>query len=138
MIPRNKQKEYHIWRSARARCYRTTHADYDSYGGRGINMCKEWREDYMAFLTDMGPKPEGCSLDRIDNNGNYEPGNCRWATPKQQSANIRCNHNIEFNGEIHHIAEWARIVDIHVNTLYKRLNLGWSIEDTLTKRPRGK
>ena len=135
---RNDQLEYHVWRSAKARCHSTTHANYDAYGGRGITMCKEWREDYMAFLSYMGPKPEGYSLDRIDNNGNYEPGNCRWATPKQQSANLRWNRNLEYNGEIHHIAEWARIVNIHENTLKKRLNLGWTIEATLTKRPRGK
>ncbi len=135
---RYEQKEYLIWKAAKARCHTTTHRDYDRYGGRGISMCKEWRDDYDAFLSYMGPKPEGYSIERINNDGNYEPGNVRWASRKEQSHNRSTNHNIEYNGETHCLEEWSRITNIHKNTLRKRMDLGWSIEDTLTRRPRKK
>jgi hypothetical protein len=132
------QKEYNIWKSAKARCHTPTSKDYGRYGSRGISMCKEWRDSYEVFLRDIGPKPEGYTLDRIDNNGNYEPGNVKWASRKEQSHNRNNNNNIEYNGETHNLTEWARIIGIHRNTLEKRFKLGWSIEDTLSRRPRKK
>lgn len=81
--------EYASWAAAKSRCHSVTNKRYHEWGGRGIAMCEEWRNDFAAFRSHMGPKPKGTSLDRIDNDRGYEPGNCRWATPKQQANNRR-------------------------------------------------
>ena len=81
---------YNSWHSMRARCTRASHKSYPNYGGRGITVCDRWRE-FANFLSDMGERPDGMTLDRIDNDGNYEPLNCRWATASQQQQNKRCS-----------------------------------------------
>lgn len=81
---------YNTWVSMKSRCYNTSHGRYKDYGGRGIKVCERWIESFQNFIDDMGNKPgKDYSLDRIDNNGNYEPSNCRWATREQQQANTR-------------------------------------------------
>lgn len=109
---------------------------FKNYGGRGIKLCDRWRygENGMSavecFIADMGPRPEGMSIDRIDVNGDYEPGNCRWATALQQLRNTRKTVLIEFNGETRCLAEWAQIVGISTPALTYRLS-AWPIERAL-------
>jgi hypothetical protein len=82
--------EYHIWDGMKSRCYNPKRHDYGRYGGRGIKVCQKWRDSFLAFIGDVGQRPDSSySIDRIDNNGNYEPGNVRWATIFQQRANRR-------------------------------------------------
>ena len=122
---------YIAWRSMRARCLKPSHKSWPDYGGRGIKICDSWLK-FENFLADMGEKPAGMQLDRVDNNGNYEPSNCRWATPMQNCNNRRSSHFIEFRGERRSVSQWARATGIPRDTLSFRLENGWSITDALT------
>lgn len=98
---------YRVWLSMRARCANPLSEDYKHYGGRGIAVCPEW-DDYAVFLRDMGERPLGRSLDRINNDMGYKPGNCRWATKLEQMRNTRVARWIDFNGKKQVLSEWAR------------------------------
>lgn len=124
-------KTYHIWASMLARCRTTTHAAYANYGARGIKVCDEWL-DYSRFLADMGEKPRGKSLDRINNNLGYSAENCRWATPKEQNNNRRNNVTITIGGIEKTLTEWSNQMGINQRTVSSRLARGWSIERALT------
>lgn len=125
--------EYSSWLHARARCYQTSHLCYPQYGGRGIAVCDRWRDNFAAFLQDMGRKPSPKhSIDRINSDGPYEPGNCRWATQREQMNNVRYNLRLTLNGETRTLADWARRVSVPYDTLKSRLYAGWSVQDTLT------
>jgi hypothetical protein len=124
--------EYAAWTGMIARCFNKNNKSYPRYGGRGISMCDRWREDFVAFLTDMGVRPSGCSIERINNDGNYEPGNCRWATKREQANNRRSSRFIEFEARRKTLAEWARETGINVPTLHARLAGGWALKDALT------
>lgn len=101
--------EHTTWKSMLSRCSQPGRASWKNYGGRGITVCARWRDSFDSFCADMGPRPSAeHSIDRIDNDGNYEPGNCRWATKAQQAANRRNSKNIAFNGEVMTQAQWAR------------------------------
>jgi hypothetical protein len=118
------------------RCYLPKKNNYHNYGGRGIKVCKRWHT-FENFYEDMGERPtDKHSLERVDNEGGYHPDNCCWALQDTQLSNKRTNHLITYNGETKTITNWSRYVNIHVNTLYYRLKLGWSVEDTLTRKPK--
>jgi hypothetical protein len=113
---------YNAWRGILARCYSPGFIGWARYGGRGIAVCDRWRENFAAFLADMGPRPSPRhSIDRIDVNGNYEPGNCRWATMTTQQRNRGNNRMITINGETLCVAEWADRHGIEHGTLLARL-----------------
>jgi hypothetical protein len=114
------------------RCYNPKHRDYRYWGGRGIRVCERWHS-FENFYEDMGNPPEGMTLDRKDNSGDYCKENCRWATKEEQQNNTRYNVWLEHEGERRTIAQWAREIGMNVGTLGARLNVyGWSIERALT------
>lgn len=124
--------EYTTWLNIRNRCNDSKNKAYKLYGGRGIKVCERWLI-FANFIADMGNKPSiKHSIDRIDTNGNYEPGNCRWTTKLVQARNTRTNNYIEYNGEKRCIAEWGEIFGIRANVITKRLLRGWPIEKALT------
>lgn len=125
---------HHIWVNMRYRCNNPNCSHYNRYGGRGIKVCDEWNE-YLPFKkwAMANGYDDSKSIDRIDNNGNYDPNNCRWATMKTQSNNRSSNNNITYNCETHTVTEWASIVGINENTLRSRLFVNkWDIETALT------
>lgn len=132
--------EYRAWQTMRLRCTEPTNPAYVNYGGRGIRVCERWLNSVEAFFSDMGPKPSPQhELDRYpDNNGNYEAGNCRWATRSENDRNRRNNRLIEFCGETLPLVAWAEIYGIGKDTLRKRLNAGWPISEALTVPAREK
>ena len=129
---RKRSSTHHTWTNMIARCTNPRRPDYLYYGGRGITVCARWRESFSAFLNDMGEKPTGTSLDRIDNARGYEPDNCRWATKYQQMQNTRGTRLITFNGEKMGLSAWARKLGIHVASIQGRLKRGWPIERALS------
>jgi hypothetical protein len=107
----------------RRRCYVETDTSYRIYGARGITVCGRWRDSFEAFISDMGPRPSaGHSLDRIDNDGNYEPGNCRWATRSQQMRNTRQNHLLTVQGKTMTLVEAAEVAGINQNAALNRIS----------------
>jgi hypothetical protein len=131
----NKEKLYGDWKGIKNRCYTPTHIRYKNYGGKGIRVCEEWKNDYLSFREWAlhNGYEEGLTIDRIDVNGNYEPSNCRWITRKEQSYNKTNSHYITFNGQSKTIAEWAEITGINSHTIQARIKrLGWSVEKALS------
>ena len=129
MAPRKKWKNpsgtvtYFAWRGMRHRCNNPKNASWENYGGRGITVCDKWAHDYDAFFEDMGPCPEGLSLDRIDVNESYSLENCRWVGWDVQSTNKRVNVHITHNGETKTVSQWADHLGIGNDTLWRRLNV---------------
>jgi hypothetical protein len=123
---------HRVWIGMRSRCNNPNSREYANYGGRGIKVCERW-DLFENFVADMGIRPDGYSIDRIDNNGNYEPSNCRWATTKQQLNNRRVNRVLELNGERKTMAEWADKLGVRWDLLRCRIDrYGWTIEKALT------
>lgn len=125
---------YNIFMGMKQRCYNLKRRKYKIYGERGITICNEWLDDFMAFYnwSIANGYNDKLSIDRIDVNGNYEPSNCRWVNMKIQQRNRTNNHKLTFNNETHSINEWAEILKINRCTIKSRLNRGWTIERTLT------
>lgn len=131
--------EYSSWMHMTQRCMNPNDKDYPKYGGRGITVFPPWLESFDAFLLMLGPKPDSSyTIERIDVNGNYEPGNVKWATRDEQNRNTRSNVHLTAFGESKTISEWSRDPRARVSdkTMYKRFLLGWDPETIITKASR--
>lgn len=124
--------EYTSWSAMISRCEDEHNLRYARYGGRGIRVCSQWRESFAGFLADMGPKPSANhSIDRIDVDGNYEPTNCRWATPVEQARNTSTNHWITVGGETLVLQDWADRLGVTQSAIRRRLDRGMSETDAI-------
>lgn len=125
--------EYRAWDGMMGRCYRPKYVQFADYGGRGIRVCDKWRASYKEFLADMGRKPSPRhSLDRIDVNGDYEPGNVRWATVVEQHRNTRRTQMITYGGKTQCVADWVK--ELPMGRVFKtRLDRGWSVQDAFER-----
>lgn len=122
--------EYFIWAGMKSRCLNKNESNYHNYGGRGIKVCDRWVESFENFYEDMGPRPgPEYSIERKNNDGDYEKDNCRWATNKEQNNNKRTNRYIEYNGKIKTLSQWAEAFNIRLTTLAGRLEDGWTIKE---------
>jgi hypothetical protein len=116
-------KEYRAWTAMKQRCLNPAGVNFHRYGGRGIRVCAEWLTSFDAFYRDMGPAPSpGHSVDRIDNDGNYEPRNCRWATSAEQARNKSTNRLLTLNGETLTASDWSRRTGISIGAISYRLD----------------
>lgn len=114
-------RTFSSWRAMRSRCYRENFLGFENYGGRGITVCERWRHSFVNFLADMGERPAAMSIGRINNDGPYEPANCRWETREQQQNNTTKNRLITFNGETLSLNQWSRRLGLGRSTLNSRL-----------------
>lgn len=132
-----RRSEYSVWRGMIRRCYDVDFKSYCKYGGIGIIVCKRWLESAKAFIDDMGPRPSMLhSIDRFPNqSGNYEPGNCRWATIKEQNRNRKSNRLITIGDETRCIAEWSELTGIKAGTLWNRINMQGMTPELAISRP---
>lgn len=139
---KRKQKErlYNIWNGMKNRCFNEKDKNYKNYGARGITVCQQWKEDYGLFrkwAMENGYN-DNLTIDRISNNGNYEPSNCRWATREEQNNNTRQNHYIEYNGKVKTLSQWATYYGLTRSCLKGRIRKGWETEKALTTPQRNK
>jgi len=130
-----KRKLFYTYHNMMNRCYWDKEIGYKNYGGRGIKVCDRWRIGFRNFYIDMLPKyREGLSLDRIDNDGDYDPDNCRWTTRKEQNNNTRRNHPFEFEGKTQSLQDWSADLGIKRSTLAQRVYVyKWTIEKAFNK-----
>lgn len=127
-------KLFRLWEHMRERCYYPKHPYFKNYGGRGIKVCDEWAEfkPFQNWATANGYS-DGLTIDRIDNNGDYAPSNCRWATMKEQQNNKRTNRVVEYMGQMYTVTQLASKIGMNKTTLKERLNAGWSVEDAASR-----
>lgn len=136
--PAYKHPLYVTWQQMKGRCENPRHHKYAAYGARGITVCERW-QDFWAFVADMGPKPPRHTLEREDNQGGYDPFNCKWAPAKVQQNNKRSSRTVTHDGETRTIGEWATHLKIPYGILWRRLRDGWSMDriiDPLRNTPR--
>lgn len=122
-----KHPEYSVWTNMKRRCRERT-----GYADKGVKVCDRWLESFDNFIEDMGKRPAGYTLDRIDSTGNYEPSNCRWADSSTQAKNRSTAVLITFRGKTMNAVDWAREAGISKELLHYRLKAGWSIERALS------
>jgi hypothetical protein len=127
--------EYYVWQAMIQRCTNKKNPNYRKYGSRGITVCDRWRNSFQNFLDDMGRRDTPHhSIERIDNDGGYNPSNCKWATTSQQANNTRWNKRITVDGTTRTISEWSKENSIAQNTIVTRLRLGWSEHRAVTEK----
>lgn len=132
----HRSTEYNSWASMKSRCSNKKHPNFKHYGGRGIVVCQAWHASFSAFLRDVGPSPgPEYSLERVDNDRGYEPGNVRWATPLEQAQNTRASHLVEVGGETLSVHAWSRRTGISVSSIYSRVKRGWSWPEAVSTPP---
>lgn len=129
---KSKTPTYGVWFNMIRRCEQSNHKSFHQYGGRGVKVCEEWKS-FAGFLSDMGERPDGYTIDRIDTNGNYEPGNCRWATQKTQQNNRRNNRLLTANGLTMTMQAWAEVNGLTADAISKRIDSGWSVDRAVTQ-----
>lgn len=127
----SKTRIYRVWKTMHERCVQPANKRYKNYGGRGIKVCERWN-DFLSFLSDMGPRPDGigrATIERIDNDGNYEPSNCRWASYKDQARNTRRSYRVTYRGENFVLSELIEKLGLHYGTVYYRIKeKGWNVD----------
>lgn len=132
----SKSATYKIWDGMKQRCTNPKFNGFENYGGRGITVCYRWLNSFENFLSDMGPRPIGMSIERKDNSLGYSPENCVWATPKEQLNNTRANHFIEYDGRTLTLMQWSEKTGIPYRALQKRIKYGWPTDRLLTEPAR--
>lgn len=133
---RDKSPEYIAWRAMISRCENPRHRSFAAYGGRGIRVCSRWRASFSRFLEDVGRKPKGRTLGRVDNNGNYEKSNVRWETSREQQRNRRSNLRLTVNGRTATASDWADETGLSVFLICSRIQQGWPHERAVTEPKR--
>ena len=135
----SKTNLYYVWLTMRNRCRNDTVKSYQHYGGRGITVCDDWNKSYESFekWANNNGYCEGLQIDRIDNNGNYEPNNCHFVTQKENANNTSRNHRLEIKGEVKTISEWSLFSGIKRQTIQSRLKYGWDNDDLLITPTKG-
>lgn len=130
-----KTRLFSIWANMKTRCINPRSTHYNRYGGRGITVCDEWRDNFQSFYewAMANGYKDDLTIDRIDNNGNYEPSNCRWTTSKEQARNTSRNVLITIDGETKSLMSWCEKYNINYKTVRDRLKRGWTIEKSLTE-----
>jgi hypothetical protein len=124
---RKATPEYNAWSAMHSRCTDKNNEGYHRYGGRGIKVCKRWKS-FANFISDMGKRPDGFTLERINTNKGYSRKNCKWATPLEQANNRRSNKLVLFRGQKKTVAQWCRELSINWITVKKRIAAGWKID----------
>ena len=135
MHGKRKTRLYRIWANIKTRCYNERDPHFERWGNRGITMCDEWKDNFQNFYdwSMSHGYSDDLTIDRIDNNGNYEPSNCRWVDMRTQSRNNSRNHIVKLNGIERPLIEWTEIYKINYKTVRDRLKRGWNYEKALTE-----
>lgn len=130
---KNPHPLYQTWQSMKARCLNPNNPSYADYGGRGIKICDQWMHNFNQFVDDMGVKPQGYSIDRIDNNGNYSPQNCKWSSKKEQQRNRRVTKHITIEGVTYLVCELSEKYGFKYDTIVNRAKTAKTFDEIVDK-----